>query len=73
MPDVTITPTEDGPYLVSGPVAPRRPDGHEIDHLDPDHLPLRTFVEQAVLRRHARRDRLRRNAGELIAERSRRL
>ena len=30
MPDVTITPTEDGPYMVSGPVVLTAPDGHEI-------------------------------------------
>jgi len=27
MPDVTITPTEDGPYMVSGPVRLVAPDG----------------------------------------------
>ena len=36
-----------------------RPDGH---------LPLRRLLEQAVLRRHARHDRLRRNARQLIAD-----
>jgi hypothetical protein len=32
MPDVTITPTEDGPYMVSGPVVLTAPDGHVIEH-----------------------------------------
>lgn len=35
MPDVTITPSEDGPYLVSGPVLLTDVDGREIPHLDP--------------------------------------
>ena len=35
MPDVTITPSEDGPYIVSGPVRLVAPDGHEIEHPDP--------------------------------------
>jgi CDGSH-type Zn-finger protein len=35
MPDVTITPTEDGPYMVSGDVTLVAPDGHEIEHDDP--------------------------------------
>ena len=35
MPDVTITPSENGPYLVSGPVTLVAPDGHEIEHPDP--------------------------------------
>jgi CDGSH-type Zn-finger protein len=33
--DVTITPSEDGPYLVSGPVQLTAPDGREIAHPDP--------------------------------------
>ena len=35
MPDVTITPSEDGPYIVSGPVNLTTPDGHVIEHPDP--------------------------------------
>ena len=35
MPDVTITPTEDGPYMVSGPVVLTAPDGRVIEHPDP--------------------------------------
>ena len=67
MPDVNITPSEDGPvHRVraddphgAGRARDRapRPDGD---------VPLRRFLEQAVLRRHARHDRLRRNARELI-------
>ena len=34
MPDITITPSEDGPYIVSGPVTLVAPDGHEIEHPD---------------------------------------
>lgn len=32
MPDVTITPSEDGPYIVSGPVTLAAPDGHQIEN-----------------------------------------
>ena len=32
MDDVTITPSENGPYLVSGPVRLTAPDGREIPH-----------------------------------------
>jgi CDGSH-type Zn-finger protein len=35
MADVTITPTEDGPYMVSGPVVLTAPDGRVIEHPDP--------------------------------------
>jgi CDGSH-type Zn-finger protein len=35
MADVTITPSEDGPYIVSGPVTLLAPDGHVIEHPDP--------------------------------------
>ena len=35
MADVTITPSEDGPYIVSGPVALTAPDGRVIEHPDP--------------------------------------
>jgi CDGSH-type Zn-finger protein len=35
MPDVTVTPSEDGPYIVSGDVRLVAPDGHEIEHPDP--------------------------------------
>ena len=35
MPDVTITPSEDGPYIVSRPVTLIAPDGHVIEHADP--------------------------------------
>ena len=35
MADVTITPSEDGPYLVSGPVNLTDVDGREIPHGDP--------------------------------------
>ena len=38
MPDVTITPSEDGPYLVSGPVLLTDVDGREILH--PDQMSL---------------------------------
>jgi hypothetical protein len=59
MPDVTITPSEDGPYLVSGPVLLTDVDGREIPHLDPmSPLPLRPVREQAVLRRHPPHHRL---------------
>src|ERR1700727_2615335 len=34
MPDVTITPSEDGPYIVSGRVTLVAPDGHELEHPD---------------------------------------
>jgi len=32
MDEVTITPSENGPYLVSGPVHLKAPDGREIPH-----------------------------------------
>jgi hypothetical protein len=32
MPDVTITPSENGPYIVAGPVTLVAPDGHVIGH-----------------------------------------
>ena len=35
MPDVTIMPSEDGPYIVSGPVTLVAPDGRVIEHADP--------------------------------------
>jgi CDGSH-type Zn-finger protein len=35
MADVTITPSENGPYLVSGPVLLTDVDGREIPHPDP--------------------------------------
>jgi len=35
MPEVTITPSENGPYIVSGPVTLVAPDGHVIEHPDP--------------------------------------
>jgi len=36
MPDViTITPSENGPYIVSGDVHLTAPDGREIEHPDP--------------------------------------
>ena len=35
MPDVTIKPSENGPYIVAGPVTLVAPDGHEITHSDP--------------------------------------
>jgi CDGSH-type Zn-finger protein len=38
MPDVTITPSEDGPYLISGPVLLTDVDGREIPH--PDQMAL---------------------------------
>jgi CDGSH-type Zn-finger protein len=34
MADVTITPNENGPYIVSGPVRLIAPEGREILHLD---------------------------------------
>lgn len=67
MPDVNITPSENGPYIVSGPMTITAPDGHVIDHPDPGgRLPVWRFLEQAVLRRHSSHDRPRRNARELI-------
>jgi hypothetical protein len=67
MPDVNITPSENGPYIVSGPMTITAADGHVIEHPRPGgHLPLRRLVEQAVLRWYARQDRLRRNARKLI-------
>jgi CDGSH-type Zn-finger protein len=33
--DVTITPSENGPYIVSGPVRLQDVDGREIEHPDP--------------------------------------
>jgi len=38
MPDVTITPSEDGPYLISGSVLLTDVDGREIPH--PDQMAL---------------------------------
>ena len=38
MADVTITPSENGPYLASGPVRLTDVDGREILH--PDHMSL---------------------------------
>ena len=38
MADVTIVPSEDGPYLVSGTVRLADPDGREIPH--PDQMSL---------------------------------
>ena len=35
MPDATITPSENGPYIVSGPVTLTAPDGRVIEHPDP--------------------------------------
>src|SRR6202030_3954031 len=35
MPDVNITPSENGPYIVSGPVVLTAPDGRVIEHPDP--------------------------------------
>jgi CDGSH-type Zn-finger protein len=35
VPDVTITPSENGPYIVAGAVKLVAPDGHEIEHTDP--------------------------------------
>jgi CDGSH iron-sulfur domain-containing protein 3 len=35
MADVTITPSENGPYIVSGPVRLQDVDGREIEHPDP--------------------------------------
>ena len=35
MPEVTITPSENGPYLISGPLTLVAPGGEEIAHLDP--------------------------------------
>ena len=69
MPDVNITPSENGPYIVSGPVTLTDVDGRVIEHPDPDvDVPMRRILEQAVLRRHTRHDRLRRHPGELIAQ-----
>ena len=38
MSQVDITPTEDGPYVVSGPVTLIAPDGRVIEHPDPMEL-----------------------------------
>jgi CDGSH iron-sulfur domain-containing protein 3 len=35
MPDVTITPSTDGPYVVAGPVVLADVDGRQIAHPDP--------------------------------------
>jgi CDGSH-type Zn-finger protein len=35
IPEVTITPSENGPYVVSGPVRLADVDGREIAHSDP--------------------------------------
>jgi CDGSH-type Zn-finger protein len=35
LPDVNVTPSEDGPYIVSGSVVLTTPDGRVIDHPDP--------------------------------------
>jgi CDGSH-type Zn-finger protein len=35
MADVSITPSENGPYIVSGPVRLQDVDGREIEHPDP--------------------------------------
>jgi CDGSH-type Zn-finger protein len=35
MAEVTITPSENGPYIVTGPVTLTAPDGRVIDHPDP--------------------------------------
>jgi CDGSH-type Zn-finger protein len=35
MSDVTITPSEDGPYIVSGPAVLTAPDGRASEHPDP--------------------------------------
>ena len=68
MSDVTITPSEDGPYIVSGPVVLTAPRRARDRTSRPDvGVPLPTPVEQAVLRWRARHDRLRRNPGELSA------
>ena len=70
MADVNITPSENGPYLVSGPVKLTDVDGREIPASRPDGpLPLRSLEQQAVLRRHPPHHRLRRNAEELSVER----
>ena len=38
MAEVTITPSENGPYLISGPVTLTAPDGRVIEH--PDQMAL---------------------------------
>ena len=35
MPDINITPSENGPYIVSGPVPRPDVDGRVIEHPDP--------------------------------------
>ena len=35
MAEVNITPSENGPYLISGPVTLTAPDGRVIEHTDP--------------------------------------
>jgi CDGSH-type Zn-finger protein len=35
MAEVNITPTENGPYFISGPVTLTAPDGRVIEHPDP--------------------------------------
>jgi len=38
MPEANITPSEDGPYMVCGPVTLTAPDGRVIEHSDPMEL-----------------------------------
>jgi hypothetical protein len=57
MTDVTITPTDNGPYMVEGPVKIVDADGtaYDLSGADDDlPLPLRRLPEQAVLRRNPR-------------------
>ncbi|MFL5865337.1 MAG: CDGSH iron-sulfur domain-containing protein [Solirubrobacteraceae bacterium] len=35
MAEVNVTPTENGPYFISGPVTLTAPDGRVIEHPDP--------------------------------------
>jgi CDGSH-type Zn-finger protein len=35
MAEVTVAPTENGPYFISGPVTLTAPDGRVIEHPDP--------------------------------------
>ena len=38
MPEANITPSEDSPYMVCGPVTLTAPDGRVIEHSDPMEL-----------------------------------
>jgi hypothetical protein len=67
VPDVRIIIEEVGGYLVDGEIRLTDDDGRELDlPVRRPALPLRALRKPTVLRWHARRDRLRRNARKLI-------